>query len=557
MTKKPLDDIQAAESLRSTHQAAWNRYVKLYMGERVNVIYKGDHNPFVMETHTIVESLVAHIAGGEAEIDFMPTNPEQRGDTKIMAELINYWLEQNDFEVTEQLGVRGSIIKGNAYWYAEWDPVKKCPIIRLIEVDDILIDPTSTSITNADFVGHTYLTSKSALKEAKAYDKDGKLVNKYNKVDEIGTFDIKKLNPQVRKKLESSTLGAQAMNEQVVMQVLYYTDGRIIEVANGKKVIREADSPYQREEKTELIDAFDESGPIKVERKLPAIAPVLPYAEVRGFINPNTPFAHGEVSLIADRQEHLNELEAQDLDNTGYINNVMSRIDPQYENYIDKIVSEPGFTAVLPRGAFEWLDRPIPNIDLDNKKREIKDEMRRVTGADEIVQGVSNERSRVTATEIGTQLEQSAKRFQMRIDNLENEGFRQLTRVLLRFAQLFVTEEMMVRIIGPEGVEFKNFNPAEYEGDFEPVVKLRTSVERQKREMDNRMQPAWELILADPQVDRIQAMKMFLKERGFEEENIKLLLGGNNAQGITGNQGGLQVPGEQPIPQGPAPLLGA
>lgn len=556
-TRDPKKDIEAAVKLRDKHGKDWSRNVRAYLGKRTNIKYQGDFNPFVQETHTIAESIVAYIAGGNHEIGFIPNNINQKKDTKIVSELINYWLEKNKFGILKQLATRGSIQKGNAYWYAEWDPTQKIPKIKYIDVQDMILDPTGTCLSDSFFIGHTYMTSMRDLKSAYAVDAEtGKTVKKYKNLDKLGSLDVEKLNPEVRRKLEDSTIGPRALKEQVMVDVLFYRDGSIVEMANRNTVIRDVESPYQRSKTTKKATIYDPQtdSELSVDQEMPEVPLTIPYAEVRGFIDPHSHYSRGEISLIVDRQEHLNDLEAQDLDNTQYINNVIVRVDPQYEGMIDQIKSKPGMVAAMPRGALEFMDRPSPNIDLDLKKNEIKDEMRRVTGADEIVQGVSLERGRVTATEIGTQLEQSARRFQVRIDNMENEGLAQLAVILLRFAQLFVTQEMAVRVLGPEGVEFKNFNPDEYQGDYEPVVKLRTSIEDKRREMDNRMQPVWELVLTDPQVNRREAIKAFMEERGFSDERIKLILGASNEQGIQGAQGG--VPQEQGFeaPQSPAGL---
>lgn len=78
----------------------------------------------------------------------------------------------------------------------------------------------------------------------------------------------------------------------------------------------------------------------------------------------------------------------------------------------------------------------------------IKEEMRRATAADEVIQGVSQDKGRITATEIQAQMNQASRRFSTKLTNLEDEGYAQLGRIIFKMVQIFVDQKIAVRMAG-------------------------------------------------------------------------------------------------------------
>jgi len=125
--------------------------------------------------------------------------------------------------------------------------------------------------------------------------------------------------------------------------------------------------------------------------------------------------------------------------------------------------------------------------------------MRRSTAADDAVQGVAQAKSRTTATEISSQLVKAQDRFGVKITNLESEGFAQLGQIIMKILQIFVTQETIIKVVGPMGVEFKNYDPYEYDGEFEVNVLLDSTLKRQQMEVGQKNNQLFQLFSDDPQ----------------------------------------------------------
>jgi hypothetical protein len=213
-----------------------------------------------------------------------------------------------------------------------------------------------------------------------------------------------------------------------------------------------------------------------------------------------------------------------DLDNASYANNIMWQIDPQYQDLMPDITAAPGLVVPIPQGALKPIERPSMTQDLDATKAEIVQQMRRATAADEVIQGVSQDQGRVTATEVSTQLAQSHMRFSTKINNLESEGFAQLADILLKSCQIFIGQEQAVRILGEEGVRWKDFDPNEYTGDYEPHVKLETTIKQMKLEEGQKLNQMYQLIISNPNINQKAALRFVFEHLGADEEDIQALL---------------------------------
>ena len=222
--------------------------------------------------------------------------------------------------------------------------------------------------------------------------------------------------------------------------------------------------------------------------ELPAIKPFIPVAPARNYVDGAMWYAKGEIEVIAGVQELLNDTQAQKSDNLNYSQNRMWTLDPSYAHKIDEIQSVPGAVFTVPAGALQPIQHNSVGADADNEMYRLQNMMRRATAADEIVQGAAV-KGDATATEINAQLSQAGTRFSSKLENYENEFFAILANNMLKIMQIFLTREMAVRMIGDAGVEWKNYNPGEFLGDFDAKVALEGSAKVKKEtEKQNAMQ---------------------------------------------------------------------
>lgn len=532
---KYLKDFRRANQyVRNNYHEDWFDYWKIYNNRRVKIGYNSIADAFVPETRTIVESIVANIAGSQPTFEYIPTNEEQERDTKVLSELIAYYWDANHMGSKSQSWVRDSILYGTGVLHVTWDADRNMPCIDNVPLRDFFADPTATTLENARYVGFRYLADKDELADEMVIDPEsGELVKKYKNLDKITSDPATSEAPELMDKENKESLmgGANPSTDedrQVEVIIIYYIDsdgGKICEIANKSVLIREVDTPYYQEEMKVDVEVTGPDGvPTKQKQTIPEIKPFFPFAMLRNVIDSSLFYGTGDVETIMDRQETLNDVENMDLDNMHFVNNVMWRIDPAYEDMASEIESTPGIVIPIPRYGLEPIQKPMITTDLDNKKQEIKDEMRRATGADEIIQGAAPTGGRTTATEISQQTTQAMTRFQTKIANLESEGYAQLGSVLFKMSQLFVDQDTVVRIVGEEGVSFKDFDPYEYNGEYEPHVKLDTTMKKLKEERGMKDNQLYQLILNNPVVNQQEAIRMIAKSLDVSNEDINKLL---------------------------------
>lgn len=520
------------------HRVNWDNYFKVYKGKRVFRNYEGVSDPVIRESHTIIETLVANIAGGDTTFSFFSTNEEQSRDTEVLNNMIGFFMAGNQMKLKTQEWVRDMLLYGTGILHVTWEYGRPC--IENIPLRDFFVDPTSTGMvqtTNpAEYAGYEYLANKESLKRMEIFDPEaeanpddkeyegetpppgkGAWVPRYKNLDNLGPKpsadgdgDTKGGDKAFKDMFVGSTLGDTASKDQIhVIRMYHLPTGRIFEIGNKKEFIYNEATWCQREEVTReafVTDPETQRDEI-IKQTLDEIEPFLPFAVLRDYIDTSQFYAEGEMALLINDAELLNDLEAMDIDNNAYQNTPMYWIDPQFADLAPEIETIPGAVYPIPRNAMGALERPQLSGDLDNKKERIMQRMRRATAADESVQGGSTGNSRTTATEVSTQLAQAQMRFSTKIANLEDEGLAQLASILFKMVQIFITKKTAVRIVGKMGVVFKDFDPWEYNGQYEAHAKLSSTINREKQEVGMKMNQVFQLFTGDAAFNQVEVKR--------------------------------------------------
>ena len=497
--------------LDNSYRKWWDNYFKVYRGQRVIRNYEGISDPIIRESHTIIETLVANIAGGSPAFHFVQTNEEQSKDIEVLNEMLNYYMQCNQMGLKNQEWVRDMLLYGTGILGVEWRDGK--PFIFNIPLRDFFVDPVSTGLTQtltpARYAGYEYLQDKDVLKREKIYDAEQrKWVARYKNLDVIGVDASKggangnqnnKMSDKAFKDMfMGSTLGDKATERQIhVIKMYDLMTGRLYEVGNRKQFIYNEPTWCQREEMTRPNSVAVDGESVDYEEALDKIEPFLPFAVLRDYIDSSQFYGEGEMSLIFYDSELLNDYEAMQVDNNAYQNTPMYWVDPQFADLAPEIETIPGAVYPIPRNAMGALERPQLTGDIDNKQERIMERMRRATAADEAIQGVS-QTGRTTATEVSTQLSQAQMRFSTKITNLESEGYAQLALLIFKMVQIFVTKETAVRIVGKNGVYFKDFDPWEFNGEWEAHVELDTTIKKKQMEVGQKDNQIYAIVTDDP-----------------------------------------------------------
>lgn len=501
------DFERARKYVQENYQEVWEDCFKAYNAIRTRRGYSGVADDFIPEIFSIVESLKAAIAGSKPKFKYMPLDEEQEQDTEVLNALVDYYWSCNNMTEKMLNWVGDMIIYGNGVFMVSWEDDK--PLVHHIPLSDFFIDPTATHLNRpeergyAKYAGYRYLTSISQLKDKKIFDVEtGEMVDMYKNLDLVTEGTLGDADDKTRKEqLLGSTLGKDAAKHQVEI-IEYYTAKKKIVIANRGVIIYEGDNPFQRKEKTVKGVALVDGNPVETKTVIPAIKGFLPFAILRNYTDSNLFFARGDVEVLIPMQEALNDTSSQKRDNLAYALNNMWQIDPRFKHLAEQIESMPGAVFPIPKGALTAIEKQDMSPAADTEISRLTQAMRTASAADAAVQGVAQKFSRTTATEIAAQLNQASTRFTTKIQNLEDEGFAQLARIIYKMIQIFVTKEIAVRVVGKTGTSWKDYDPKKYTGEYQPRVILEATAKAEAEQMAQAVQVAAQFGMNNPMVNQ-------------------------------------------------------
>lgn len=523
---------KARKYITDHYEGVWADCFKSYNGIRTRRGYAGVADDFVPETFSIVESLKASIAGSKPKFKYLPLAESQEQDTTTLNALVDYYWACNNMTEKMLNWIGDMIVFGNGVMMISWSGDK--PLIQHIPLSDFFVDPAATHINRpeapgyARHAGYRYLTSLDQLKAQHVIDPDtGELVTKYKNLDNITMKTSGDDTDKERKEQYiGSTYGKDAINEQVEV-IVYFTANKMIEIANRTTVILDSKNPYQREASTVATQTLVEGEVVQGTQTIPEIKGFLPFAIARNYVDSNLFFARGDVEVILPTQEALNDTASQKRDNIAYALNNMWQIDPRFKHLAEQIESAPGAVFPIPKGALSPIEKDDVSPAADTEINRLQQIMRSASAADAAVQGAQQQFSRTTATEVQAQLNQASIRFTTKVQTLEDEAFAQMSRILYKMIQIFVDNNLAVRIVGKKGVEWKTYQPGTYSGEYEPRVVLESTADAEMASFAQAMQSAAQFSLGNPLVNQAAFLKNMYKtlfSKFLTEDDIEEML---------------------------------
>lgn len=522
----------------------WQDNYSLYNGVRVKIGYEGISNTFVPMTFGTVETLVSALFGAKPKFAFLPpsTKPDQKTD--ILNSLVDFYWDKDQWSVKVINTGRGMLQLGTAVDYYYWENDHPCMIN--VPIRDFFIDPTASSLETARYMGRRYLISLDELKSYEIVDMEdldemgypvGTMKKKYQNLDNI-TEDSGSTGDPTDKQEKDMWYGstiAEPQKKQVEV-IEYWTEDRCVSIANRSVVIEDCENYYKA--KAKANGAEYPKG-------------LMPFACARDYVDPSLFYAKGEIDFIADQQERLNDNTNQRDDAITYNLNQMYTLDPKYAHLLNEIENLPG--AVYPVEAGSLAPIPIQSLPQDsfNESQAIKSDIRETTASNEVVRGVKSEGA-ATATEINAQVAGAGQRISLKITQIENEYFHRMAKIVFEMIKLYVTEPMMVRILGKDGARWELFDPSEFQEDYEPRVQLDIEVESKKKEQAAMAKEMMAAFLNDPDVNQPELKKMVL-QRGFDldPDEVETLVQPMPMGPEMGMEPGMEgMPPEMPMPEG-------
>lgn len=484
------------EYTQNNYHQKWEDAFALYNNQRVKKGYNGITNTFVPMTFSTVETMVAALFGAKPKFDYEPPrdNPDQ--NTEILNALLDYYWDKDKWNIKVIKWGRGMLREGTSVVYLYWDIDHPCMVN--IPIRDFFIDPTATSLETARFMGRRYLISLEQLKEYEVADPEtGEMKPRYKNLDKVtkGNTSDSETDKEKKDMFYGSTVTDKESDQVEVLE--YWSDDRVISVANRSVIIEDTENWFKAKDRS---NGSEYPSGIK------------PFAVFRNYTDESLFYGKGEVEVIADEQELLNDITNQNIDSITFTLNQMYTLDPRFSHLLNEIENIPGAVYLAEPGALQPIDqRPIPS-DAFNERMNLKNEIRETTASNEVIKGVGNEGAKTTATEINAQISGAGQRLSLKITQIENEGFHQVAKIVFEMVKRYVTEPMMVKIVGKDGVRWEEFDPAEFQGDYEPRVQLDTSIQSEKAEDAAMAKEMLAAFLNDPDVNQPELKKMVLRK---------------------------------------------
>lgn len=536
--EKVLKDFNSSwEYCASSWHQRWNDNYYLYNNNRVKIGYNGITDTFVPMTFSTIESMTSALFGTKPRFSFIPPQDKPDQNTEILNSLLDYYWDKDTWSIKFINWGRDMLRYGTSIVYVHWSG--NCPKIVNVPVRDFFIDPTAHSLDSARYMGRRYLTTEDELESFEIVDLDAEpdadgnypMKKKYMNVDKINEDGPQGDNTDKQEKdmWYGSTVTKPEDNQIEVIE--YWTEDRVISIANRCQVIEDSENFYKTRAKNNGAEYAQG---------------IMPFSSLRDYVDGSLFYAKGEVDFLLDQQELLNDLTNQNIDAVTFVLNPMYTLDPKYADRLEEVENLPGAVYPFENGAL--LPIPMGNVPQDafNERLNIKNEMRETSASNEIVKGVGQQGGKVTATEIQAQIAGAGQRIGLKVTQIEDEGFHRLAQIIFKMVQLYVSEPMMVRIVGKDGIRWEEFDPTEFDGEYEPRVQLETTVQSQKAEDADRAKEMLGAFLGDPEVNQIELKKLVL-QKGFDldPDEVQLLMTPNQPQMAPDTM----APPEQPLDQ--------
>ena len=491
----------------------WKDWYRLYNSERINVAYNGMSDTFVPMAYSTVETLVSGTSGDKPVVEYIATKYEQNQETEVLNSMFSYYWDLDNWTNKLVINNRNYFLYGTGVMFLYWNIDH--PVLQNIALRDFFIDPTVSAVNyqNASYMGHRFLASKSKLAEELIVDPaTGERVQKYKNLDKLTGSEMGADGDQTEKQeqdtMMGSTLTGEAVSDQIEV-ICYWTLEKVYYVGNREQIIYESDNFFKQRQ--QFLGTPNPTG-------------MYPYILDAAAATESQLFGRSALQPMAKPQELLNDLTNQNIDAASWALDPLMELDPQYQAYLDKVKNVTGAIFPFKPGSLQAVQKPIIPSAVFNERTNIKNEIREATAVDQILRGVGAQ-GETTATEVKAQIASAGKRFDMVISEMENGGYYRLAKLVFQMMKLYVTTPQMMRVIGKNGVDWEQFDPNMFKGDYEPRVKLKATVEQDKQRTMRNVKEMYTALLGSPYVDQSQLTRLVIsKAFDLEPDEVDALI---------------------------------
>jgi hypothetical protein len=599
LLKRVTNDIEEWEGYyrpyRQKHQDAWN----LWNNIRVKQQFVGDYDSFDPMTFQMVEANVDNVYASRPKVAFVPRNRYQETDTKILQGMWDRTWDDNNTDFYLPIMGREATNIGNMVTFDCWEDSPDGGYVKTehIPFPDCILDAAARDQFHVKKAGFRKLERLEDLKQATRYDSTavnedgttGTWVKRYKNLEDVTPYGSgdPKLDKELKDMLAGSTLSDEGKKGQVEVTYMIYLD-KIVEVANRKVVIYEAESPYHKDayevevqdqddagdklfddtdvpEGIEMMDEAQAAEMLIPATKMitaPEIKSFIPIAMHSGYKDGALLIAKGDTETFMDTQEDLNDsinMLKEDIGrNVRGVNVTDSNVvTPEQEEQLARAQSGSVVGITGGRKSVDTLTHESMDTaalaEINRAKQSIRDTAR----VSETTSGVDATQGDRTATEIDAQMAQASGGFRTKTLNLEAGYYKQRAENWVKMIQIFMpSDEQMVRVNGRYGVEFQLYKPSQYWGLFDVKVTLETNAQAEK-EKEARMALALHDRFKDsPYWNRYELEKYVAeKTSNLDEDQLKLMMNANPQNlaimgGVAGGDAGAAGGTEPPLALG-------
>lgn len=530
LSKEITDKFVSALTWREPFKNKWDRYYKMYRGVLDERNYPWQSNLFIPLSFSTVETIVPRLVSNRPQIDIMPREPGDEDHADKMSALIDYQWDLMNMnvilpEAIKEMAIYGTTVLKVAWKKDERKVVEKeladedfpelgtveseqkkvvydGPCVEVVDLYDFFIDPKATNIDNAQWVIHRTLRPIEHIKELK---KQGI----YKNVDllEGTSFSAQQDDDKSDRR---STLGVsiapETADQNMVELLEYWTDERVVVVANRSVVIRDEKNPFQHGKK--------------------------PFVHIVDQKVPHEFYGIGELEPIESLQYELNDKRNQRMDNVTLILNRMWKVKNGAGVDEDELISDAG--GVVHVNEMEGLDvLPMPDVTASSYQEEtlIKGDIQQTSGVTDFTRGVASDAlANDTATGISLLQEAGNARFRLKIQNIEDMGIKRLGEFMVAMNEQFISEDQVLRITGDDGMSFEKVTADEIRGNFDVSVVAGSTLPANESIEKKQIMEAYNLWVGDPDVDQRELKKSAIKAI-FPKANLEKLLPSKEPQG--------------------------
>lgn len=503
---------------QQNYHQVWDNNWKLYRNIRVKRNHPGTIEAFVPMTNSTVNTIVASLFNANPTVKYIPNRVDQEDETDILNDVYQDFSRRDGWELKNKINGRQGVITGNYFEYLEWRTDDNGGYVHkeVVPIRDAIIDPNATNISNAEYVGRRFFTSKKKLEDATIYNPEtGKVEKRYKDLSDVEEGSgVGGVDSESDKAKKDEALGSVSPDRQSQVEIIeIWTHKEVVVIANRKLVIEHKENPYYTMAKARFNQRKLEHELLRVQH-LQETAGLEDIGEFDEEFNENgaglIPFAHGcdypdvsliygssDVDIIADEQELLNTMTELNIEAVLYQLFPERCIDPKYADKIDNLDPAPGKVYPLQANAIVWNNPPTIPTNAFAERSNIKGEIREAASVSEISKGITAT-DNTTATEIKAMLGQADIRIKEKADNLAQGFFKQEAEIVFKLLQLYADDDYMIRKVGEDGVNFEKVDMARFKGEYTPMVTLEVQARLERQEKQEAYISAYQMIIADP-----------------------------------------------------------